>query len=356
MEYIADFILFLAKTVTLVGGIAILVMLVTIISQKARKMQKGHLEITRLNEHYDQLKDELKHALLDKAQLKKEAKAKKAEAKSEKKAKKAEAKSKTTDGEDSKTKPRVYILDFHGDIKASAVKSLREEITAILAIANPEQDEIVLRLESGGGMVHSYGLASSQLKRIRDKDIKLTVTVDKVAASGGYMMACVADNIVAAPFAILGSIGVMAQLPNVHRLLKKHDIDIELHTAGEYKRTLTMLGENTEKGREKFKQDMEDTHDLFKDFVKSEREVVDIDDVSTGEVWYGQKALEKKLIDQISTSDEYIYQKVEDVDLIQVEYVIKKGVTDKLGMAAHSALDNTLLKWWERFNSHSFFS
>lgn len=349
MEYLADFILFLAKTVTLIGGVAVLVALVTAIGQKTRKMHKGHLEITRLNEHYEHLQTDLKHALLDKAGLKKAAKAEKDKAKLEKKAKKNE------EGEEA-IKPRVFILDFHGDIKASAVKSLREEITAVLSLADKERDEVVIRLESGGGLVHSYGLAASQLKRIRDKGVKLTVTVDKVAASGGYMMACVAHHIVAAPFAVLGSIGVMAQLPNVHRLLKKHDVDIELHTAGEFKRTLTVLGENTEKGRQKFIQDMEDTHLLFKDFVKTEREVVDIDQVSTGEIWYGQKALTLSLIDEISTSDEYIYRKVDEADLVQIEYVMKKGIADKLGIAAESALDNTLMKWWGRFNTSRFFS
>ena len=349
MEYLADFILFLAKTVTLIGGVAILVALVTAIGQKAKKMHKGHLEITRLNEHYEHLQNDLKHALLDKDQLKKEAKDEKEKAKLEKKA----MKHKETE---EIIKPRIFVLDFNGDIKASAVKSLREEITAVLSLADKERDEVVIRLESGGGLVHSYGLAASQLKRIRDKGIKLTVTVDKVAASGGYMMACVANHIVAAPFAVLGSIGVMAQLPNVHRLLKKHDVDIELHTAGEFKRTLTVLGENTEKGRQKFIQDMEDTHLLFKDFVKAEREVVDIDQVSTGEIWYGQKALTLNLIDEISTSDEYIYRKVDEADLAQVEYVMKKGVADKLGLAAESALDNTLIKWWGRFNTSRFFS
>ncbi len=350
LEYLADFILFLAKTVTIIGGIAILAALVAALGQKTKKMHnKGHLEITRLNEHYEHLQTDLKEALLDKDQLKKAAKEEKEKAKAEKKAKK-----KNPDVE--VIKPRVFVLDFHGDIKASAVKSLREEITAILSLADKETDEVVVRLESGGGLVHSYGLAASQLKRIRDKGVKLTVTVDKVAASGGYMMACVANHIVAAPFAILGSIGVVAQVPNVYRLLKKHDVDIELHTAGKYKRTLTILGENTEKGRKKFIQDLDDTYELFKEFVKTEREVVDIDQVATGEIWYGQKALGLHLIDEISTSDEYIYQKVDQADLIQVEYVVKKSVTDKLGLAAESALDNTLVKWWGRFNNSRFFS
>ena len=176
-------------------------------------------------------------------------------------------------------------------MKASAVSSLRQEITAILSLAE-KQDEVLVRLESGGGMVHAYGLASSQLLRIRNQDIDLTVCVDKVAASGGYMMACVANKLLAAPFAVIGSIGVIAQIPNFHRLLKKNDIDFEMITAGEYKRTLTMFGENTEKGREKFAEDIEDVHVLFKDFVKEHRPALDVEAVATGEVWFGQRAID----------------------------------------------------------------
>ena len=352
MEYFADFILFLAKTITVLGGIGMLVAIVGSVGQKAKKSHKGHLEVTKLNEHFDHLKEDLKHHLLDKEQLKKEEKEEKKKAKLEKK----EKKTKKGQEEETKQKPRVFVLDFNGDIKASAVKSLREEITAVLSMADVEQDEVVVRLESGGGMVHSYGLASSQLKRITAKGLRLTVTVDKVAASGGYMMACTANHIVAAPFAVIGSIGVMAQLPNFNRLLKKHDVDIELHTAGEFKRTLTMLGENTDKGREKFKQDMEDTHELFKDFVHTNRDVVDISEVATGEIWYGQQAIDMKLVDELKTSDEYIYDQVESADLIQVAYVMKKGVADKLGFAAEGALDRTLIKWLGRLSHNNYFS
>src|SRR5690606_23138206 len=199
-------------------------------------------------------------------------------------------------------KARVYVLDFDGDIKASAVENLRHEITALLTLATP-QDEVVLRLESGGGMVHSYGLAASQLARIRQAGVPLTVCVDKVAASGGYMMACIGEKILSAPFAILGSIGVVAQLPNVHRLLKQHNIDFEGLTAGEYKRTLTVFGENTAKGREKFQEDLETTHRLFKDFVASYRPQLVMEEIATGEIWLGSTALEKKLVDELKTSD-----------------------------------------------------
>lgn len=368
MEYLADFILFLAKTVVLLGGIAMVITLVVSLGQKNKKMRKGHLEINRLNEHYEHMQQDLQYALLTNEQLKATQKAEKEKAKADKKAEKKAAKaaakkakkSKGSDESDVEVsdadlpKPRLFILDFDGDMRASAVDSLREEITAMLSIADKERDEVLVRLESGGGMVHAYGLASSQLQRIKDFGLKLTVSVDKVAASGGYMMACIANDIVAAPFAVVGSIGVVAQLPNFNKLLKKHDVDIELHTAGQYKRTLTTLGENTEEGRAKFIEDLEETHQLFKDFVKAQRPQVDIDKVATGEIWYGQTALDVQLVDSLGTSDEFIYSKVADVELIQLRYEIKQTVAEKFGLSAASVMDATVLKWWDRMNQARF--
>lgn len=230
---------FLAKTVTLVVAILVVLITAAALRSKGRRKGVGQLQVSKLNDFYKELRERLEQSLLDKDQLKA---LRKAKGKAEKKQKKQPA----------EDKPRVFVLDFNGDIKASATEGLRNEITALLSLATP-RDEVVLRLESGGGMVHSYGLASSQLARIRQAGVPLTVCIDKVAASGGYMMACIGEKIISAPFAILGSIGVVAQLPNVNRLLKKHDIDFEVLTAGEYKRTLTVFGENTEKGREKFR-------------------------------------------------------------------------------------------------------
>jgi serine protease SohB len=196
----------------------------------------------------------------------------------------------------------VFVLGFHGDIRAHAVRNLREEISALLTLAEPE-DSVVVRLESSGGMVHAYGLAAAQLTRIRERGIPLTVCVDKVAASGGYLMACVADRIVAAPFAMVGSIGVLAQIPNFHRLLKKHDIDYELLTAGQYKRTLTVFGRNTDTARQKFAEELEDTHALFREFVQRYRPGLDVAAVATGEVWFGERAQGLGLVDTLGTSD-----------------------------------------------------
>ncbi len=351
MDFLLEYGLFFAKIVTFVIAVIILLSVIVGLSQKNKQSShKGHLEITPLNELYDEMSEAIKLAVMDesqhKAEAKKQQKDKQKKAKEKQKALKKAAKTGADDAA-VEAKPRVFVVNFHGNISASAVTNLREEVTAILSQAN-EQDEVVVRLESGGGMVHSYGLASSQLDRIRKRNIPLTVCVDKVAASGGYMMACVADKILAAPFAILGSIGVVAQLPNFNKVLKKHDVEFELLTAGEHKRTLTMFGENTATGREKFLEDLQDTHDLFKEFVSEHRPAVDIAKVATGEVWFGLRAMDVALADDLQTSDEYLVSRAEQADLFEVAYVLKKKLHQRLGFAAEESADRLLLRWWER--------
>lgn len=369
MEFLADYGLFLAKTVTFVVAIGVIVSLVFAVGGRGKKSPKGHIEVTMLNDKFEEMRDILRDAMLDPEELKQQEKAEKKRLKEEKaeqkkaaKLKAASEKKKNAEGDAITTdvaqaaahKKRVFVLDFHGDIKASACDNLREEISAILSLAQPA-DEVVIKLESGGGMVHSYGLASSQLARISNKKIPLTVCVDKVAASGGYMMACVADKIISAPFAIIGSIGVIAQLPNFHKLLKKNDIDYEMFTAGEYKRTVTMFGENTPKGREKFVEDLEDVHVLFKEFVSEHRPQVDIAAVATGEVWFGRRALDVKLVDELLTSDEYLLNQSETADIYEVEFAHKKSLPEKLGIAAQGTIDRLLLTWWERLHHSRWF-
>jgi serine protease SohB len=339
VEFIFDYASFLAKTVTVV--IAIVVVLVAIASMRGRGRRGGggQLHVTKLNDFYKGLRDRLEGSLLDKARLKA---LRKSQAKDLKKEKKQ-----------AEVKPRVYVLDFDGDIKASATENMRHEITALLTLATAK-DEVVLRLESGGGMVHSYGLASSQLARIRQAGIPLTICIDKVAASGGYMMACIGNRIISAPFAVLGSIGVVAQLPNVNRLLKKHDIDFEVLTAGEYKRTLTVFGENTEKGREKFQQDLDITHELFKNFVASYRPQLHIDEVATGEVWLGMAAKDKQLVDELKTSDEYLSEKAKTAEVFHLHYAERKSLQERVGLAASGSVDRLVTGWWGRLMQQRF--
>ena len=348
MELLSEYGLFLAKIVTVVLAIAAIAAIIVNVAQR-NKRQRGELRVNNLSEQYKEMKEELAAALVDSHQQKQWHKAQKKKHKQEAKAAKAKAaKAKAKLGEvATDSKPRVWVLDFKGSMDAHEVNSLREEITAVLAAFKP-QDQVVLRLESPGGMVHGYGLAASQLQRLRDKNIPLTVTVDKVAASGGYMMACVADKIVSAPFAIVGSIGVVAQMPNFNRFLKSKDIDIELHTAGQYKRTLTLLGENTEEGREKFREELNETHQLFKDFVKRMRPSLDIEQVATGEHWYGQQAVEKGLVDEINTSDEVILSLMEGREVVNVRYMQRKRLIDRFTGSAAESADRLLLRWWQR--------
>ncbi len=358
-EFFFDYGLFALKLLTIIIGIIVIVLVAVRAGMQAAQSHKGHIEVTRVNDEIDMLRDTLNATVIDadsfKLQLKQRAKDEKAERKAKLKALKKSAKKATNEKSDSNKKDRVFVLDFKGDLRASAVSGLRREITAVLSLAE-ESDEVLVRLESGGGMVHAYGLASSQLQRVKDRGITLTICVDKIAASGGYMMACVASKLLAAPFAIIGSIGVVAQFPNFHRLLKKHDVDFELVTAGEYKRTMTIFGENTDKGREKFTQDIEDIHVLFKEFVAQHRPQLKIEEVATGEIWFGQRALDKALVDELVTSDEYIVNACEKYDVFEVKYKEKKSLPEKVGLALQSAIDATLLKWWDRGTKKQYYS
>lgn len=310
MEFLAEIGGFVLKAAIIVFAFVIITGVIAQAAQKQKK-SKGELEVTDLSKEMQQMQDTLRMELLDK-------KARKKAEKLLKKARKAE----------DKPEQRLFVIDFKGSIDAKEVESLRREVNAILSIAT-DKDDALIRLESGGGVVNGYGLAAAQLQRLRDHGMTVHVAVDKVAASGGYMMACVGHHIYAAPFAFIGSIGVVAQLPNVHRWLKNHDIDFEQITAGEFKRTLTVFGENTEEGRRKFKKDLEAIHQQFKEFVQSNRSELDIDKVATGEVWSGQQAKELGLVDDVITSDAWLLKQLDTHEILKLEYSVKKPLSER---------------------------
>lgn len=362
MNWFSQYALFLAETATVV--IAILSILIFILSQR-RKLStvSGRLSVKDISQEYEQIKDDILMSSMDEFEAKQYTKDLKKQKKIEKKQAKLAIKQKQnknsnqvtetniTDNSNPQTKvaiangakPKLFVLSFNGSMDAHEVEELRQEITAVLAIIKPE-DQVVIKLESPGGVVHGYGLAASQLLRFRARNIPFTAVVDKVAASGGYMMACTANKIVAAPFAIVGSIGVVAQIPNFNRLLKKHDVDIELQTAGEYKRTLTMFGENTDEGRQKFKQELEETHLLFKDFVKEYRPNVDIEQVATGEHWFAAQAKDKGLVDQISTSDDFILSHLDTHKIISVSFQRKQKLSEKISKNVVKSVERLLFR------------
>ncbi|MDH5228847.1 MAG: protease SohB [Gammaproteobacteria bacterium] len=313
MAFLAEYGMFFLKTITIVVAIIMVALGLFSVGARGRDERSSRIQLKKLNQYYDDMTFEIQQELAPRKQQKKLLKAQKNKLKHE--------------GKVEKNESRVFVIEFHGDLRASAVSHLREEITAILLVAN-ENDEVFVKVESPGGVVFGYGLAASQLQRIRDKNIRLTISVDKVAASGGYMMACVADHIIAAPFAIVGSIGVVAEMPNINRFLKKHDVDIELHTAGEYKRTLTVLGENTDKAREKFRQDLQDVHDSFKEFIQHNRPNLDVEKVATGEHWLASRALDLGLVDELKTSDDYLLAKKDEAEIIQIKHSKKRRLAE----------------------------
>lgn len=341
-EVLLNYGIFLLELLTVFGIVAVVVMLIL---ESRKQPESGTITLTNLSEKFKDETKFLTQSFLSEEEIKQQ---EKAEKKAEKEKAKAEKKRLKEGGEKpaDEQKSRLFVLNFHGDLHASQVASLRKEIDAILMLAEPEKDSVLLKLESPGGVVHGYGLAASQLQRLKDKQIPLTVAVDKVAASGGYMMACVADKIVSAPFAVIGSIGVVAQVPNIHRLLKKHEIDVDVMTAGEYKRTVTLVGENTEKGKQKFQQELEETHGLFKAFVEQHRPQLNIGEIATGEHWFGQQALSLKLIDEIATSDDLILNAVknQELDVIELKYRRKKKLAQRVGDQVESSISNLAAK------------
>lgn len=326
---------------SLIVVVALLVLISFIFSLAQKSQDKGEIEVEDLSKKFKRYSNALKMSSMNKKQLKAEKKAEKQKEKSEKKKK----------NEDEL--PTAFVLDFEGDVKASAVDKLRTEISTVLSTAS-DKDEVIIRLESPGGVVHGYGLAASQLQRIKDKNIRLTVCVDKVAASGGYMMACIADEIIAAPFAILGSIGVLAQVPNFSKILKKNDVDYREVTAGDYKRTISIFGEITEAGEEKFREQIVDTHQLFKDHVKKNRPQLDMDKVGTGEYWFGHRAYDLKLADRLATSDSVLMEKFNTHTVKSIKFEEKKKLAEKLGFAASKVLGQAFLKVWTKIEAQRY--
>ncbi|MGX2974525.1 protease SohB [Ursidibacter arcticus] len=345
-EILLNYGIFLLELLTVFGIVAVVMM---IILESRKQPEAGTITITNLTEKYQDQEKTLSSLFLSEAEQKhlekQEKKAQKEKAKLEKK--RLKAGEETTE----ETKSRLFVLDFNGDVHASAVSSLRKEIDALIALVNPEKDAVLLKLESPGGVVHGYGLAASQLQRLKARHIPLTIAVDKVAASGGYMMACVADKIISAPFAVIGSVGVVAQVPNIHRLLKKNEIDVDVMTAGEYKRTVTFIGENTEKGKQKFQQELEETHQLFKQFVQENRPQVDIEQIATGEHWFGTQAIKLNLVDEIATSDDIVLNAIKEKDVIEVKYRQKKKLAQRLGDQVESRIENLVAKFLHKNRS-----
>jgi len=342
IQFFVEYGLFLLKLVTFLILAGLFISSMIGIASGNRQKSNETLCLEKINDNFDDYEKILESELLTKNEQKKRAKERK-------KQDKQKAKQQT----DTEQK-RLFVVRFDGDIHASEIEHLRESITAILTTARKDIDEVLVIIESPGGAVHSYGLAASQLQRIRARGVKLIAAVDLVAASGGYMMACVANEIIAAPFAVVGSIGVIGQVPNFNKLLSKNHIDIEQHTSGKFKTTLTMLGKNTQEARDKFIDELEDTHELFKQFVHNFRPKIDLAEIATGEHWYGQQAVSMNLVDKVTTSDDYLMAKRDDYEIFEVSYVQQQGLRDKISNLLHDSAKALIKKWYKGFGLRFF--
>lgn len=329
-EWLMDFGMFVAQLLSL----AVIVLLVVAVVAKVRGSESGRarLHLEELNDVRRQRRRQMNLATSSPGDRKRWIKRFRKEDK---------AARKRGQGDGEATQQTVWVIDFHGDLRASGTERLAEEVSVILDAA-AQGDEVVIRLESAGGLVHAYGLAAAELDRLRDASLTTTVCVDKVAASGGYLMACGADQLRAAPLAVLGSIGVVAQLPNVHRLLKRHDIDVEVLTAGRYKRTLTVFGENTEEGREKFLEELDNVHELFKKHVAERRPGLDIEAIATGETWFGSEAKERGLVDALGTSEAYLTERMGEARVISLKLVSRRKLGQRLGLAVSQGVERAV--------------
>ncbi len=313
MAFWLDIAAFALKALLIVAALGALAALIARLTRRDAGRRR-EIEVHSLNERYDQMRDALDAKIRDRKEGRSLAKARK----------------RAAEGAGALASKRVYVLGFKGDVMASGVTRLAREIDAVLTVARPETDEVVLRLHSPGGTVTGYGLAAAEISRLRNRKIKVTASVDQVAASGGYMMACAADKIVAAPFALVGSIGVVAQVPNLHRLLKKNDIDYEELTAGEFKRSVSMLGEITPAGLEHFRGKIEDTHAAFKSFVAERRPAADLAKVATGDVWLASEAVSLGLVDDLSTGDDLLFRLKDEARLFAVATTARKSLLQHL--------------------------
>jgi serine protease SohB len=336
MAFWLDIAAFLVKALIIVAAVGGLALLIARLARSTEPKDQ-EIKVLSLDERYDEMRNAMNGALLDRRERKALAKRRKKEAKAAAKARRSETPGK-----------RIYVLAFKGDTRASAVKRLGSEIDAVLIAARPGTDEAVIRIDSPGGTVTGYGLAAAEILRLRERKIRVTASVDQVAASGGYMMACAADRIVAAPFAVVGSIGVVAPVPNLHRLLRKNEIDFEEITAGEFKRTVSVLGEITPAGREHFRGKLDATHEAFKAHVGQCRPNVDIARVANGDYWLAREGLALGLVDEIMTGDELLFRARDGARLYEVSTEARKTLLQQLlsalGAAVEKAADTVTAK------------
>lgn len=232
----------------------------------------------------------------------------------------------------------AVLLSFNGDINATEVIEFGRAVSMIVQMKDLVS-EVYIIINSGGGVVNGYGLLASEIERLHYSEIETYALIDQVAASGGYMAACVANHVVAAPFAYIGSIGVVSEMPNFNQILSDNGINIEQHTAGKSKRTVTPLGKITDEDRNEFKKKLERIHRSFINHVSHYRNINDADEnknsiIFSGDYWIAEETVELELglVDEISTSQEFLLDKMKEYNIIEITFQENKTKKSKLSL------------------------
>jgi serine protease SohB len=242
----------------------------------------------------------------------------------------------------------IAVVSFDGDVRATKRKIVSALIDELI-VNKDKLSEAVVVVNSPGGSVAEYGLLYAEMERIRAAGISLTVCIDTYAASGGYLMSLPANRIVAAPFAFVGSVGVVAYSPNIHRLLKKHDIEPRLFTAGEFKRTVTLIGDDDEEAKQHFQHQLESLHGLFLAAVKKYRTGANFEKIGTGDHWTAEESQTQNLglVDHIATSREYLLKLNADRDLVhlsQKKHMLEGGLGRFAAQLSEELVDRILTR------------
>ncbi len=219
--------------------------------------------------------------------------------------------------------PRLAVLRFQGlrDLNASGDQRLSEAIDEVL-VNRDHFEEAVVIIDSPGGTTHGYGHAYALLERLSASGLKVTACIDRIGASGGYLMALPADRILAGPFAIVGSVGVVAGIPNVKRLLEEKGVSYRLFVAGDKKRVVHFADDDGPEVREYMDEKLAGIHTQFLQAVEKHRgDRVKLDEVRSGDHWSAEESVEKGLglVDELQTSAEYLLERNREVALVMIE-------------------------------------
>jgi signal peptide peptidase SppA len=247
------------------------------------------------------------------------------------------------------------ITPSQSPLARGAINLAAVETALTRAFDHDRLKAVALLINSPGGAPTQSGLVAERIRQLADKKgVPVLAFAEDVAASGGYWLACAADEIYAHRTSMVGSIGVISGGFGFTGLLDRFGVERRLHTAGENKARLDPFSPEKPEDVEWLKKMHSQLHELFVDWVKERRgdRLSSTEGLFTGDIWLGSKALELGLIDGLGSLREVIAERYPDAEIFIAE--AKKPLLARLGLGAPAAasamLDAVTHKAaWSRF-------